>query len=125
MAAPRSVDQYIRAAPVETQAVLKKVRSIIQVAAPDAEESISYGMPFYSYRGEVGVERRLCYFGLHQGSVALFLRPKDLDPHADHIAEFRTSKSGLRFPLDQPIPHVLITKVLRDAVGRHRKAATK
>jgi uncharacterized protein YdhG (YjbR/CyaY superfamily) len=125
MAAPQSVDQYIRAAPVETQAVLKKVRSTIQVAAPDAEESMSYGMPFYSYRGEVGVERRLCYFGLHQASVALFLRPKDLDPHADQIAPFRTSKSGLRFPLDQPIPRALIKKLLLDAVRRHRKGAAK
>ena len=74
----KSVDQYIQSAPVETQAVLKKLRAAIQEAAPEAAESISYGMPFYSYKGEVGIERRLCYFGLQLASIGLFLRPKDL-----------------------------------------------
>jgi uncharacterized protein YdhG (YjbR/CyaY superfamily) len=69
-----SVDQYIRAAPVEARAVLRTVRAAIREAAPDAEESISYGIPFYSYRGETGVAGRLCYFGLKGAGIALYLR---------------------------------------------------
>ena len=120
MAARGGVDRYIRAAPAETQAVLKRVRAAIRAAAPDADESISYGMPFYGYKGEVGVERRLCYFGIQRGGLGLLLRPKDLDPHAKEIVAYRRTKSALRFPLDAPIPIELIEKLVRDAVRRHR-----
>jgi uncharacterized protein YdhG (YjbR/CyaY superfamily) len=120
MVAAKSVEQYIRAAPTETKAVLRKVRAAIREAAPNAEESISYGLPFYSYKREVGVERRLCYFGLKGESLGLYLRPKDLDPLAEQIAAFRTSKSALRFRLEKPIPIPLIKKLVRDADRRHR-----
>jgi len=120
MPAAKSVDQYIRAAPAETQTVLRRVRAAIREAAPDAEESISYGLPFYSYRGEVGIERRLCYFGLHQASLGFYLRPKDLQPHADQVAKYKSTKSALRFPLNEPIPMQLIKKLVRDADRTHR-----
>ena len=125
MPASNSVDRYIRAAPVEAQAVLRKVRAAIREAAPDADESISYGMPFYSYKGEVGVDRRLCYFGLQRESIGLFFRPKDLEPHAEQIAKFRSTKAALRFPLEQPIPIPLVKKLVRDANRRHRAGKTK
>jgi uncharacterized protein YdhG (YjbR/CyaY superfamily) len=123
MPATKSVDAYIHAAPVETRATLIKVRAAILAAAPDAEESISYGMPSYSYKGEVGIARRLCYFGYKRANLALYLRPKDLDPHANQIAKFRTTKSALHFPLDQPVPIPLIKKLVRDANRRHRMEA--
>jgi uncharacterized protein YdhG (YjbR/CyaY superfamily) len=120
MAAPKSVDQFIRAAPPEEQPILRKVRSAIRAAAPDAEESISYGLPFYSYEGEVGIERRLCYFRVQQSSLRVYLRPKDLAAYEDEISKFRTSKSALRFALDKPIPLALIKKLVRHAVREHR-----
>lgn len=123
--AAKSVDEYIRAAPVETQVLLNRVRGAIRQAAPDADESISYGMPFYSYKGEGGVERRLCYFRLQRGSLGLFFRPRDLKPYAERIAKYASTNSALRFPLDQPIPIPLIKRLVRDAVRRHRARARK
>jgi uncharacterized protein YdhG (YjbR/CyaY superfamily) len=123
MTAAKSVDQYIRVAPVAAQAVLRKVRAAILEVAPDADESISYGMPFYSYKGEVGIERRLCYFGLQRANLALYLRPKDLEPHAERIAKYRSTKSTLRFPLDQPVP--LLKQLVRHAVRKHEARRSK
>ena len=120
MPAVKSVDQYIRAASVESQAILREVRAAVRKAAPDADESITYGIPFYSYKGEVGIAGRLCYFAIRRASLGLFLRPKDLDPHAKQIAKYRNTKSSLRFPLDAPIPIALIQKLVRDADRRHR-----
>ena len=120
MPAAGSVDQYIRAAPVGARAALRKVRAAIRKAAPGADESISYGMPFYGYPGEAGIDRRLCYFGLQRTSLRLYFRPRDLEPHTERIAEYRTSGSALRFPLDRPIPIPLIQRLVRDAVRRHR-----
>jgi uncharacterized protein YdhG (YjbR/CyaY superfamily) len=120
MPVAHDVDGYIRAAPLNAQAALRSVRAAVREAAPDAEESLSYGMPFYSYKGEVGVERRLCYFGLKSASITLYFRPKDLEPHAETIVEYQSAKSALRFSLARPIPTALIRKLVRDAVRRHR-----
>ncbi|TLX99039.1 MAG: DUF1801 domain-containing protein, partial [Thaumarchaeota archaeon] len=60
----KSVDEYIAAARKEVQPKLREIRTAIREVAPDALESISYGMPFYSYKGEQGFKGRLCYFGL-------------------------------------------------------------
>jgi uncharacterized protein YdhG (YjbR/CyaY superfamily) len=122
VAAANPVDEYIRAAPAEVQPILRKVRAAIREAAPDAEETLSYGLPFYSYRGEVGVERRLCYLGVRGTSLVLYLRPKDLEPHAEQIAPYRSTKSALRFPLARSVPIPLIKKLVRDAARRHRGA---
>jgi uncharacterized protein YdhG (YjbR/CyaY superfamily) len=119
MSRPTSVDQYIRSAPRETQALLRRIRAAIREAVPEADESLSYGMPFYSCPGDVGIERRLCYFGLQPAGIGLYFRPKDLEPHAEPITQYRSTKSALRFPIDRPIPIALIQKLVRDANRRH------
>ena len=51
----RSVDEYIASQPEATQAVLKRVRSIIRKALPGAEEVISYQIPAYKLRRQTVV----------------------------------------------------------------------
>jgi len=55
----RNVDEYIALAPKEMQGKLKELRATIKAAAPRAQERISYGMPYYEYKG------RLVYFTGH------------------------------------------------------------
>ena len=64
----KNVDEYIAQAPKEVQEKLQELRAAIKSTAPGAEECISYGMPYYDYKG------RLVYFQLwkkHQ-EVSLF-----------------------------------------------------
>ncbi|MCE7924670.1 MAG: DUF1801 domain-containing protein [Haliscomenobacteraceae bacterium CHB4] len=42
---PGSIDEYIATFPNDVQAVLDQIRATIQKTAPDAEETIKYGMP--------------------------------------------------------------------------------
>ena len=46
-----SVDEYIASQPETGQRVLKRVRSIIRKAVPDAQEAISYRIPTYKLDG--------------------------------------------------------------------------
>jgi uncharacterized protein YdhG (YjbR/CyaY superfamily) len=68
--APKDVDEYIAGAPEETQDKLQKIRMAIREAAPTAVESISYGIPYYDYRG------RLAWFGLAKAHIGLYVRPQ-------------------------------------------------
>ena len=89
----KDVDEYIASAPKGAQPKLRELRTAIRAAAPNADESLSYGMPFYSYRGEVGVGARLCYFGLKTDGIGFYMRPKDFSNHLDKVAELQSSKS--------------------------------
>lgn len=46
-----NVDEYIKNAPKEQQDKLKEIRAVVKSAVPEAEESISWGVPFYKYHG--------------------------------------------------------------------------
>ena len=115
----KNVEEYIAAAPIEVQPKLREVRAAIRAVAPDAVESISYGMPFYSYKGEAGFNGRLVYFGLLKSRIALYMRPQDIEPHMNEASEYKSTKSALQFPLDQAIPVSLVQKLVRDAMKTH------
>jgi len=115
----KSVDEYIASSPEKVRPKLKQIRAAIRQVAPDAVESISYGMAFYGYKGERGFTGRLCYFGLTKSSIAFYMRPRDLEARASEVEEYKTTKSALHFPLDEEIPVPLIKKLVRDAVRHH------
>ena len=116
----KNVDEYITDAPKEVQPKLREIREAIMEVAPEAVESISYGMPFYSYKGEEGFKGRLVYFGLLKSSIALYMRPQDIDLHMNEVAEYKSTKSALQFPLDRTVPALLVKKLVKDAMKMHK-----
>lgn len=115
----KSVDDYISVAPEEVRPKLRQLRAAIREAAPDAVESISYGMPFYSFKGESGFNARLCYFGLIKDSVAFYMRPHVFEENSEEVVEFKSTKSALHLPLHRPIPVSLIKKLVRTEIKTH------
>jgi uncharacterized protein YdhG (YjbR/CyaY superfamily) len=104
---PKDVDEYISRAPKEVQGRLEELRAAIREAAPTAVESISYGMPFYDYKG------RLAWFGLAKTHIGLYLRPPVVEEHKNELANYETTKSTVRFPLDKKLPITLIKKLVK------------
>ncbi len=107
MAKPKTVDAYISAAPPETRELLKEIRKIIRTTAPHAQEKISYGMPYYAYKG------RLVYFAHAKEHVGVYAMMDAMDALKDEVKKYRTSKATLRFPLDTKIPVQLIKKLVK------------
>jgi uncharacterized protein YdhG (YjbR/CyaY superfamily) len=105
--APKDVNEYIARAPKEARDKLEEVRTAIREAAPTAVESISYGIPFYDYRG------RLAWFGLAKAHIGLYVRPPVVEEHKNELADYETTKSAVRFPLDKKIPVPLIKKLVK------------
>jgi len=107
MGRPKDVESYIRAAPKDIQAKLRAVRAAIMEAAPDASESISYRMPYYSHKG------RLAWFGLQKTHIGLYLRPPVIEEHRKDLAGYGTTKSAVHLPLDRKIPVSLVKKLVK------------
>ena len=47
---PKTINEYIQAAPKETRAKLRQMRACIRAAAPGAQEILKWGMPAFSYK---------------------------------------------------------------------------
>ena len=107
---PRTVDEYISQAPKDTQAKLRELRSLIKAAAPQAEEKLSYGMPYYGYKG------RLAYFAYAKKHIGFYVMPSVIEAHTRELKDYETAKATIRFPLNKDIPTSLVTKLIKAGV---------
>jgi uncharacterized protein YdhG (YjbR/CyaY superfamily) len=107
MKTPATVDAYIASFPKEIQAKLRQLRSTILEAAPDARESISYRMPYYSCNG------RLAYFSGFKNHIGLYIPTPVIEEHEKELKAYVTAKATVRFPIDKAIPVRLVKKLVR------------
>lgn len=104
---PTTVEEYIANAPAQSKAHSKELRAIIKKTVPKADEKISYGMPYYGYNG------RLIYWGAYKDYIGVYVMNDAREALASEIEPYRTSKATLHFPLDQPLPAELISKLVK------------
>lgn len=103
----KTVDAYIQNSPKEAQPILRKVRQVIKKAAPEAVESISYGMPGYKFNG-----KPLAYFGAFKEHLGFFATPSANVAFRKELSSYKGGKGSIQFPYDQPIPYGLIAKMV-------------
>ncbi len=117
--APTTVDEYIAQFDPKIQRVLRKMRATIKKAAPKAEERISYRMPGYFLNGQ------LVWFGGHPTFIGFYPTGQGISDFKKELAGYKTSKGAVQFPLDQPIPYDLITKIVKQRVQKNQKKAVR
>ena len=100
-----SIDEYIAAFPAEIQEILRKIRQVIRVAAPEAKEAISYQMPTFKLNGN------LVHFAAFKDHIGFFPTPSGVEAYPE-VMRYKTGKGTLRFSLDEPIPYDLIRRVV-------------
>lgn len=116
----KTIDEYISAFPKEVQVVLQKIRQAISEAVPEAEESISYKMPVFNLHGTY-----LVYFAAWKNHISLYPGTAGMEAAFAHeLSDFMSSKSTIKFPLNQPIPYELIGKIAAFRAGEIRKNTT-
>ena len=104
-ARPKSITEYIDAAPKEAQKKLRKMCACIRTAAPGAKESLKWGMPAFSYR------RILVTFAAHKHHIGFYPTPSAVRAFAKDLSKFATAKGSIQFPLEKPLPLPLIRKI--------------
>ena len=116
---PKDVDAYIAAAPKEVRGKLNELRAVIRKTAPTAVERISYGMPYYHYKG------RLAYFSLWKEHIGLYLPTPIIEEHKKELKEYETSTATVRFPLEKKLPVRLIQKLIKARVKKNEEKSIK
>ena len=102
---PKSVTEYINAAPQAARKKLRELRSCIRASAPGATEGLKWGMPAFSYR------RILVTFAAFQHNIGFYPTPSAVKAFAQDLEKFATAKGSIQFPLEKPLPLSLIRKI--------------
>ncbi len=105
---PKTVSAYIAGAAPAAKPLLRQLRKLVKTSAPKAVEGLSYGMPYYNYKG------RLVYFASFRDHCSLFPASGTvLRKFAKELAKYKTSKGTIQFPLGKPIPVSLVKKIVK------------
>lgn len=115
---PNTVEEYILDFSDEVQSLLNQVRSTIKRGAPDAEESISYGMPAYKTHG-----RPLVYFAAFKNHIGFYATPTGHSEFAKELSKYKQGKGSVQFPIDQPMPLELIFQIVEFRVVENMEKA--
>jgi len=104
---PANIDDYIATFPREVQSILEKLRQTIHQAAPKATEKISYQMPTFYLNGN------LVHFAAYKNHIGFYPAPSGILAFQSELKHYKTSKGAIQFPVGDPIPHTLISKIVK------------
>jgi uncharacterized protein YdhG (YjbR/CyaY superfamily) len=108
------IDAYINSFPKETRELLHQVRKAIKLAAPEAVESISYGMPAFKTNG-----KPLVYFAAFKNHIGFYATPTGHIQFKDELSTYKQGKGSVQFLLNRPIPFNLIERIVRYRVSEN------
>lgn len=107
---PKTIDAYISPFPIGAKRLLKILRRTVKKAAPGAREKISYGMP--AFFGN----RNLVYFAGYKRHIGFYPGSKAIVTFKKEISKYKWAKGSIQFPLDEPLPLGLVTRIVKHRV---------
>jgi uncharacterized protein YdhG (YjbR/CyaY superfamily) len=110
-----TVEDYIKNFPENIQEKLKLMRKIIIQNAPNAIESIAYGMPAYKLN-----KKPLVYFGGFAKHIGFYATPTGHEAFKEELPSYKQGKGSVQFPIDQPLPIDLIIKIIKFRVQENK-----
>jgi len=116
---PKTIPEYIAAAPLPVQEKLYQLLACIRKAAPGAEESLKWGKPAFSY------DRILVVFAASKNHVGFYPTPSAVKAFAKELSGYKTGSGSIQFPLDKPLPVSLVSKITRFRVKESREEDVK
>lgn len=111
-----TVDEYLALQTQEAANALQRIREIVKKSAPEAEETISYGMPAFKYFGP------LLYFAAFEKHCSFFPGNSSLiETMKDELKGFKTSKGTIQFTIEKPLPAALIKKIVKSRIKENKE----
>lgn len=103
----KTVSEYLAIVPKDQLVILQKIRLTIKQIAPEAEESISYGLPAYKYKG-----KPLIYYGSFKNHMSLFATSQPTAAFAEKLKDYKVSKGTIQFTIEKPLPEGLLEEII-------------
>jgi uncharacterized protein YdhG (YjbR/CyaY superfamily) len=114
-----TIDEYIATCAEAVQPLLRELRATIRAAAPDAHEKISYQMPTFALHGN------LVHFAAFQHHIGFYPGSSGIAAFAAELAIYKGGKGSVQFPLDQPLPLELVSRIVEYRVAENLENAAR
>lgn len=106
------VDAFLAALPDDARTTLEILRRTIRAVAPNATETITYGVPAFK------LSKTLVSYGAGKSHCALYvMSPAVMERHADELRSYDTSKGTIRFPTNKPLPAELVRTLVEARIA--------
>ncbi len=116
---PPEVEAFLADLPDDRRTALLALRDVIAEAAPDAVESLSYGVPAFKYRG-----RPLVSYGSSKTHCSFYVQsPAVMEAHRDDLEGYDTAKGTVHFTPEAPLPSQLVQKLVSARIAETDAAA--
>lgn len=113
-----TIDEYMAGYPEDVRSILQQIRMTIRDVAPEAQETINYGVPTFTLLG-----RNLVHFGAAKNHIGFYPTPTGIAHFQEELAGYKSAKGSVQFPLDRPIPYDLIRRITEFRVEEIRAKA--
>jgi uncharacterized protein YdhG (YjbR/CyaY superfamily) len=111
------VDAYMAALAPEQREPLETVRRRVRELVPEAEDTLAYGMPAFRLGGKF----LLSYAGWKKHCTIYPIDDDLLGRHAAEVGGYTSTKGGLHFTSERPLPDALLVDLVRGRVEDVRK----
>jgi uncharacterized protein YdhG (YjbR/CyaY superfamily) len=110
-----AVEAYLAQVPEPARRTLEKVRSTIRAAAPkSATEAISYKIPSFQYKGA------LVWYAAFKNHCSFFPMDHSLTAEfGEALKKCKILKGTIQFPVDQPLPKTLVTRIVKGRAAQN------
>jgi uncharacterized protein YdhG (YjbR/CyaY superfamily) len=102
----KTIDEYIGMFPEDVRAILNELRQTIKEAAPEAEETINYQIPTFTFHGN------LVHFAAFKNHIGFYPTPSGMEAFKQELSGYKGAKGSVQFPIDQPLPLSLIRRIV-------------
>lgn len=114
-----TIDEYIAMFPNEVQVLLQSLRQTIKDTAPSAKEKISYQMPTFDLHGN------LVHFAAYKKHIGFYPAASGIAAFQEELSQYKGAKGSVQFPIDQPLPLELISKIVAYRVNENMQKKSK
>lgn len=113
------IDRYIKTFTPPVRKALRELCDTIRKEVPQAGETIKYGMPTFVLHGN------LVHFAGYKNHIGFYPTPSAIEAFKGEISQYKWSKGAVRFPLGEPLPLVLVARMVRFRVAESRSQSEK
>ncbi len=113
----KDADEYISLFPPQVQLILQQLRQAIRDLVPEAEETISYGIPTFKLHGN------LVHYAAYKNHIGFYPGAAGIENFKDKLARYKLSKGTVQFSIDEPIPFDLIREIVLFRVNQNQLKA--
>lgn len=119
--AAASVDEYIASAPPHARPTLERLRKAILAAVPEAQEGISWGVPFYRHNGLLA---GFAAYDRHASFGLAFVLPERIRQRLEKLG-YRTGKKTVQIRYDQEVPTSIVETLVKSKAKENESASSR